>query len=146
MDGPGSWKWAAEWNPYAKKCGVPPIDLHFDPDGWCCLGISHSRERDLTIGRFLHQLVVPFFYRLSYAERFGLAAARHDLWGEYAHGEEGFRQHHDRMLTFARRNPGRNTSCPCGSGKKYKKCCLDEVQAVVQRDALLKRRNSVPVV
>lgn len=23
---------------------------------------------------------------------------------------------------------GRNDSCPCGSGKKYKKCCLDKVQ------------------
>jgi len=22
------------------------------------------------------------------------------------------------------RKPGRNESCPCGSGKKYKKCCL----------------------
>ena len=22
-------------------------------------------------------------------------------------------------------NPGRNDPCPCGSGKKYKKCCLD---------------------
>jgi peptide deformylase len=22
--------------------------------------------------------------------------------------------------------PGRNEPCPCGSGKKYKKCCLDE--------------------
>ncbi len=22
--------------------------------------------------------------------------------------------------------PGRNTSCPCGSGKKYKKCCLNK--------------------
>ena len=21
-------------------------------------------------------------------------------------------------------NPGRNDPCPCGSGKKYKKCCL----------------------
>ena len=23
---------------------------------------------------------------------------------------------------------GRNDSCPCGSGKKYKKCCLQESQ------------------
>jgi uncharacterized protein len=23
----------------------------------------------------------------------------------------------------ARRQPGRNDPCPCGSGKKYKKCC-----------------------
>jgi SWIM/SEC-C metal-binding protein len=22
------------------------------------------------------------------------------------------------------RTPGRNTSCPCGSGRKYKRCCL----------------------
>jgi tetratricopeptide (TPR) repeat protein len=32
--------------------------------------------------------------------------------------------------------PGRNDPCPCGSGKKYKKCCLarDEAAASAQRD------------
>jgi len=25
------------------------------------------------------------------------------------------------------RNVGRNDPCPCGSGKKFKKCCLDKV-------------------
>lgn len=32
--------------------------------------------------------------------------------------------------------PGRNDPCPCGSGKKYKKCCLarDEAAANAQRD------------
>jgi hypothetical protein len=25
--------------------------------------------------------------------------------------------------------PGRNDPCPCGSGKKYKKCCLAENEA-----------------
>jgi len=31
--------------------------------------------------------------------------------------------------------PGRNDACPCGSGKKYKKCCLarDEAAATAQR-------------
>jgi SWIM/SEC-C metal-binding protein len=24
---------------------------------------------------------------------------------------------------IAERKPGRNEPCPCGSGKKYKKCC-----------------------
>jgi uncharacterized protein YecA (UPF0149 family) len=24
---------------------------------------------------------------------------------------------------------GRNDPCPCGSGKKFKKCCLDKVAA-----------------
>jgi hypothetical protein len=25
---------------------------------------------------------------------------------------------------------GRNDPCPCGSGKKYKKCCLNETKVV----------------
>ncbi len=25
---------------------------------------------------------------------------------------------------------GRNELCPCGSGKKYKKCCLDKLEQV----------------
>ena len=31
-----------------------------------------------------------------------------------------------RVTTFVHKEPqvGRNDSCPCGSGKKYKKCCL----------------------
>jgi len=33
-------------------------------------------------------------------------------------------------ITFKRENPkvGRNDPCPCGSGKKYKKCCLNKDQ------------------
>ncbi len=27
------------------------------------------------------------------------------------------------------RHVGRNDPCPCGSGKKFKKCCLERVQA-----------------
>lgn len=26
--------------------------------------------------------------------------------------------------------PGRNDKCPCGSGKKSKKCCLDKIKAL----------------
>lgn len=29
--------------------------------------------------------------------------------------------------------PGRNWMCPCGSGKKYKKCCLVTKQAEIQK-------------
>ena len=28
---------------------------------------------------------------------------------------------------------GRNDSCPCGSGKKYKKCCMDNTENIYQR-------------
>jgi tetratricopeptide (TPR) repeat protein len=32
------------------------------------------------------------------------------------------------MTTMAK--PGRNDPCPCGSGKKYKKCCLPKDEAI----------------
>jgi tetratricopeptide (TPR) repeat protein len=35
-------------------------------------------------------------------------------------------------------NTGRNDFCPCGSGKKYKRCCLDKDQAA-EREALASR-------
>ena len=30
-----------------------------------------------------------------------------------------------RVIRFAKSDTGRNSPCPCGSGKKYKKCCLE---------------------
>ncbi len=115
----------------AKKCCVRIIDLHFFSDSCsCCLGIRHSPERNLTIKRFLCDLVIPFFYRLSYTDRFGIEAARSNLWGEYAHGDEGLKEYEQKIFSLARHNHGRNDPCPCGSGKKYKKCCLDEIQAM----------------
>ena len=32
--------------------------------------------------------------------------------------------HHPTPTQRARRKVGRNESCPCGSGRKFKKCCL----------------------
>ncbi len=40
------------------------------------------------------------------------------------------------------RNVGRNDPCPCGSGKKFKKCCLDKVEAQ-QREAAAAARLPV---
>jgi SEC-C motif-containing protein len=39
--------------------------------------------------------------------------------------EDGAGHHHAVQETFVREAPkvGRNDACPCGSGKKYKKCC-----------------------
>lgn len=43
----------------------------------------------------------------------------HDHHGHHHHG-------HRHIAPFVRSGPkvGRNDPCPCGSGKKYKKCCL----------------------
>lgn len=29
--------------------------------------------------------------------------------------------------------PGRNETCPCGSGKKYKKCCMEEDSKILKK-------------
>ena len=104
----------------AKALGTPELDLHVNSDGSCCLGIQtdpgpHSLER------FIDELVVPFFYRVAYAERFGIARVRQDLWGEYRHGADGL---HDRLQDLSPSRVGRNSPCPCGSGRKHKTCCL----------------------
>ena len=112
----------------AERQAIEVIDLHFFDDSRCCLGIRSGSEREMSIGRFMTELVVPFFYRLSYTDRYGLDAARDNLWGDYSHGEEGFREYHREILSIAGQAPGRNDPCPCGSGRKYKRCHLDEVE------------------
>ena len=114
----------------AIRCNSKVIDLHIFSDGSCCLGIRTSPERSLTIERFICELVIPFLYRLAYVDQHGLLASRNELWGEYSHGKEGLWQHDDVILDIAARAPGRNELCPCGSGRKFKRCHLDEVKAL----------------
>ena len=40
---------------------VDIIDLHFYPDGACCLGLQLFTDRRLTLKEFIDELVVPFF-------------------------------------------------------------------------------------
>lgn len=113
----------------AEKCKIPIIDLHiYSDDGACCLGIKYADNKRLRISKFLHELVIPFFYRLSYTDKFGIDRARTDLWGEYSHGEKGEIEHFLEIVSIARLNLDRNSPCSCGSGKKYKRCHLGEVE------------------
>lgn len=115
----------------ARKCQVPIIDLHiYESDGACCLGISIPLDGRLRIEWFILHLIIPFFYRLSYTEKFGISAARNDLWDEYAHGDEGVRQYIAEIVDISKFGADRNQPCPCGSGRKYKKCHLGEVEAM----------------
>ena len=115
----------------ADREGVNEIDLHFFKDGQCCLGIQYAyNPRRLTAETLIDELLIPFFYRLSYVDRYGLASARRDLWGEYAHGEEGYQQYESEILAIASANPSRNAPCPCGRGVKYKRCHLNEVETL----------------
>lgn len=114
----------------AKKCNVEITDLHFNSDDdSCCLGLKFPSKTSLGIRVFLLEWVIPFFYRLSYTEAFGIVASRNDLWGEYSHGEEGKWEYLSEISKLAKLNLGRNSLCPCESGKKYKNCHLDDVES-----------------
>lgn len=40
------------------------------------------------------------------------------------------------------REPGRNECCPCGSGKKFKKCCLDTGYSTIRNAVIaVSKRN-----
>lgn len=94
------------------------------------MGLRSAPPRYVGVEAFLNELLIPFLYRLAYADRYGIAAAQCKLWGEYSHGEEGLREYQDEILKLARANAGRNSPCPCGNGKKYKLCHPDEVEWV----------------
>ena len=117
----------------AKKWDLPLIDLHFyTDDDACCLGIGSRNNRSIHLKEYIHELVIPFFYRLSYTEKFGIEVSRNQLWGEYSHGIEGLREYEAEILYFAQQSVGRNELCPCGKGKKFKNCHFYEV-AVLKR-------------
>ena len=47
----------------------------------------------------------------------------HDHHHDHGHHHH---HHHATVATYRRATPkvGRNDACPCGSGQKYKKCCM----------------------
>ena len=56
-----------------------------------------------------------------------VAQALHNMWFELRMSNQRDQQHGHSNVIPLRKNGhrvGRNELCPCGSGKKYKKCCL----------------------
>ena len=116
----------------AERERINSTELHFYPDGSCCLGLQPLADRRTTLQEFVDEMVVPFFYRLSYTGHHGIQAARQLLWDEYAHGEEGLQQYVSALSEMASQGLGRNDPCACGSGRKYKRCHLGEVERFKQ--------------
>lgn len=134
-------------------------DRHFFPDGRCCLWLRpeskwDSKDPDYLL-RVLDETVLFFERQLI-----------HDLYpnapwpgGERGHGRLGYAEYvhewlgEDEKLLLALTpvltgdiRMGRNAPCPCGSGAKYKRCCLARIEGmkrrvgtVVLREALIQR-------
>ena len=91
-----------DWKPLLSTAFplVAPIVMTADPDGW-------GEKKDLNPFRQM----LP----LEACERVKMATRRIDaFWSSYD-------EH--RVPIRAPVAPGRNQSCPCGSGRKFKRCC-----------------------
>ncbi|HMN44165.1 MAG TPA: SEC-C metal-binding domain-containing protein [Povalibacter sp.] len=55
-------------------------------------------------------------------------AARRQRWRDEASFRKDYHDAEYELVTYVRESPkvGRNDPCPCGSGRKYKKCCLEK--------------------
>ena len=96
------------------------------PENYCCLGFQVGAGERFRLSEFIRELVVPFFYRVAYVERYGLEASKRDLWKTYSHNfEETKREYIDQLRSMTK--TGRNKICQCGSRLKYKRCHLSEV-------------------
>ena len=60
-------------------------------------------------------------YPQDMGDTFGQAVRRMGGWGPYYKW-----LHQQRQPIVSKRLPGRNEPCHCGSGKKFKKCCISK--------------------
>ena len=116
------------WNPFKKKAEVPPTAPTSITD-------KLEKEIDSLPGMFKQQLKDP-----KIKERFMNIARRMEADGvnfksirqmkkwmkdheQELRAEGAPEQHHVQPVVHDGPRIGRNAPCPCGSGKKYKKCC-----------------------
>lgn len=121
-------------------------DRHILPGGRCCLWLRPESKWDpKDPDGLLHLLdeTVLFFERQLIHELYPDAP-----WpgGERSHGLLGYAEYISERLggdeerlsamkpvLIGALHVGRNTTCPCGSGAKYKKCCLFRVEDIRRR-------------
>lgn len=121
-------------------------DRHMLPDGLCCLWLRPESKWDAkdpdSLLRFLDEAILFFERQLIYE------MYPDEPWpgGERGHGEHGYEEYVLELLggdenllsalapVFAgAARVGRNDACPCGSGTKYKRCCLARVEEIERR-------------
>ena len=106
-------------------------DLHLNADipnngYYCCLGIFKPEElKVMTFYTFFMECVLSFFAWQAYLSFF----MRKPPWGEYSHGKLGEWEKEKEI----QKETGRNNLCPCGSGKKFKNCCMKSNKTSIPR-------------
>ena len=116
---------------FADDCKIKLEDLHVNKDDAdsCCLGIFPEYQWH-GASAFIRDKVIPFFYWQSHRRIYGK-----EPWKGYAHGNSGIEEAMTMPPAQSSKRRSRNKPCPCGKGRKYKKCCM-------RRDAILRSKLS----
>ena len=109
---------------FSQENNIHPADLHLNGDLSCCLGIfTREESANMALDKYIIEFVFSFFAWQAYFSTY----SKKPPWGEYSHAVRGEAEKNIEIF-MKMRNTGRNDPCPCGSGRKYKKCCIDQFQ------------------
>lgn len=129
--------------PYLKKTLAPESSDDFDPKStkkwaegakWKGLKILSTEKGMASDKKGTVEFMATFEQDGETVDHHEVAQFKKDSHGQwlFVDGEshthkagEDHHHHHPKVQTVQREEPkvGRNDPCPCGSGKKYKKCC-----------------------
>jgi hypothetical protein len=114
--------------PYVASCIAPYVRLHQDTGGGGGFIASTQQEWIQAISALvedetLRQQKADFMFDYVKTQRSGMGNAYR--WAEAMRDCKAARMYSPETTQkyVVREKPGRNDSCPCSSGRKYKKCC-----------------------
>lgn len=120
-------------------------DFHVNHDGTCCVLLPEDRVNCFPVGaRFRDFLDGPL--RNFFLGQSLVALGEPWPFGQWSHGDEGVYEFYGELIgtpdrpvireflrVLTKLNPKPNWPCPCGSGKKSKKCCSTKIAALRQK-------------
>ncbi len=111
----------------ARRMRKPLKDLHLnqDNDNSCCLGVFDNRP--LSLLEFVETRIYPYLVWQAYYDKYGktppCGECPHEKNKAYETRLNEERNKRAYLNTISPKGSNRNVPCPCGSRKKYKKCC-----------------------
>ncbi len=124
-------------------------DIHLYRDGSCCLGCYLNEEiSEMSLYEFVAEKVYSHFVGQAYFEKHGKEPPHkglpHPLREAYTvlkKDAENDLENLQHSQIAKPKGAKKNIPCPCGSGKKYKKCCFRQDQKVESK--MIKKRRFI---
>lgn len=104
-------------NGRAQKKSAALIKYDWSSAKTACTPTMHEKSPKTKLANALLAAYTHFIHQPPYIAR---------ITGQYAKIKERVLKNRPRQILNPQKNLGRNDPCHCGSGKKYKKCCINK--------------------